>query len=192
MRVVLLGAPGSGKGTQGRRLAERYAVPYLSTGEMLRRHVRDETPLGVEARPFVDEGGLVPDDLILPAVLEQVTGAAAAAGFVLDGFPRTLRQAITAEEATVASGGLADAMVFLDVPELELTRRLTERARESGRADDQAAATIARRLQEFRTQTVPVREYYERRGILVPIDAVGPVGEVCDRIVGGLDALHGH
>jgi len=191
MRVVLLGAPGSGKGTQGRRLAARYGVAYLSTGEMLRDQLRGDTPLGRAARPYVDAGGLVPDELIVPAVLDELTGPQAPAGYVLDGFPRSLSQAMAAEDATADGGGLADAVVFLDVPEGELTRRLAERARDAGRADDQSVAIIERRMQAFRTRTMPLREYYEQRGNLVPIVAVGVVDEVADRIDTALDARRG-
>lgn len=189
MHVVLLGAPGSGKGTQGRWLAGRNGIAYFSTGEWLRRQVRDATPLGLAARPYMDAGGLVPDELIVAAVLAELTGPHAPAGYVLDGFPRTLSQAMAAEEATANAGGLADAVVFLDVPDEELTRRLAERARDAGRVDDQSVATIGRRMQEFRTRTMPLREYYERRGILVSIEAVGAVDEIADHIDAVLDAM---
>ena len=149
MRVLMLGAPGSGKGTHGPRIAERYAIPYVSTGEMLRRHIRDGTPLGQAAKPYVDQGDLVPDDLILSVVLGELAGPRSSAGYVLDGFPRTLAQALAADKATAEAGGAADAVVFLDVPHDELKRRLAERARVSGRADDQAQAVVRQRMIEF-------------------------------------------
>ena len=191
MRVLMLGAPGSGKGTHGPRIAERYAIPYVSTGEMLRRHIRDGTPLGQAAKPYVDQGDLVPDDLILSVVLGELTGPRSSAGYVLDGFPRTLAQALAADKATAEAGGAADAVVFLDVPHEELKRRLAERARVSGRADDQAQAVVRQRMIEFETKTLPLRDYYERRGVLIPVDAVGPVDAVTDRIFAALDRVVG-
>ncbi len=154
MRVLMLGAPGSGKGTQGPRIAERYAIPFVSTGEMLRRHIGDGTPLGQAAKPYVDRGDLVPDDLILSVVLGEMAGPASPAGYVLDGFPRTLPQALAADKATAEAGGAADAVVFLDVPPEELMRRLAERARMSGRVDDQAEAVVRQRMIEFETKTL--------------------------------------
>ena len=112
VRVLMLGAPGSGKGTHGPRIAERYAIPYVSTGEMLRRHIGDRTPLGQAAKPYVDQGDLVPDDLMLSVVLGELIGPSSQPGYVLDGFPRTLPQAIAADEATAEAGGAADAVVF--------------------------------------------------------------------------------
>jgi len=188
-RVVLLGAPGAGKGTYGQRIAQRYAVPYVSTGEMLRRDIRDGTPLGVTVRPYVEQGALVPDDLILAAVLARLTGPDSRDGYVLDGFPRTVPQAIAADAATAERGGLADAVVFLDVPEEELLRRIARRARVSGRVDDQADGVIAHRLQEYATKTTPVRDYYERKGVLTSIEAVGPEEDVTSRTFADLDRV---
>jgi adenylate kinase len=189
MRVLLLGAPGSGKGTQGPRIAEHYGVPYVSAGELLRGHVRDGTELGRAAQPYMDRGDLVPDDLVLAMILSLLTGPESSNGYVLDGFPRTLPQAIAADEATKEAGGAADAVVSLDVPQDELTRRLQHRATESGRADDQTEATVRHRMREYETKTAPLRDYYQRRGILIPIDATASPDDVSHRIFDALDAL---
>ena len=188
MRVLLLGAPGSGKGTQGPRIAEHCGVPYVSTGELLRGHVRDGTKLGRAAQPYMDRGDLVPDDLVLAMILSLLTDPESSNGYVLDGFPRTLPQAIAADEATKEAGGAADAVVSLDVPQDELTRRLQQRATESGRADDQTEATVRHRMHEYETKTAPLRDYYQRRGILVPIDATTSPDDVSHRIFAALDA----
>jgi adenylate kinase len=187
MRVILLGAPGSGKGTQGPRIAERYAAPYVSTGELLRGQIRDGTPVGRIAQPYVDRGDLVPDDLMLEMVLGMLTESS----FVLDGFPRTRHQAVAADEATRDAGGAADVVVFLDAPRDELTRRLEQRALKAGRTDDQTEATVRRRMHEYDTKTVPVRDYYQERGILVPVDAAASPDDVTRRIFAALDALSG-
>ena len=188
MRVVLLGAPGSGKGTHGRRIAERYGIPYLSTGELLRRHISDGTELGKAVQPYVYRGDLVPDELILSGVLSELQEQRTRAGYILDGFPRTLSQAMAADQA-MNTDGIADAVVFLDVPQDELLYRIHERARQSGRTDDQSDAVISRRMAEFAAKTLPVRDYYERRGFLRPVDAVGSVDEVTGRILAALDEL---
>ena len=188
MRALLLGAPGSGKGTQGPRIAQHYRVPYVSSGELLRQQIRAGTRLGRAAQPYVDCGELVPDDVVLPLVLDFLTRPELSDGYVLDGFPRTINEAIAADEAAQSAGGVADAVVFLDVPKDELVRRLERRAPRSGRADDQANDVIRRRMREYETKTAPLRRYYEERGVLVPIDATAPADEVTRRILVALDA----
>ncbi len=187
MRVVLLGAPGSGKGTHGRRVAERYGIAYLSTGDLLRRHISDRTALGLAGQPYVDRGDLVPDELILSAVLGELSDERVPAGYLLDGFPRTRAQAVAADQIGAARGGIADAVVYLDVPQEELLRRIADRAGQSGRTDDQSEAAIARRLAEFAAKTLPLRDYYDERGLLRSVDGVGSVDEVTGRILAALD-----
>ena len=188
MRILLLGPPGSGKGTQGPRIAERYDVPYVSTGELLRRHIRAGTSLGRAAQPYVDEGRLVPEELIMSVIIGLLTSPESSRGYVLDGFPRTVREAVGADRATEDAGGAADAVVFLDVPRDELIRRLENRATESGRADDRHENIVRNRMREYETKTAPLRDYYQRRGVLVLVDAAAPVDEVTQRIFVALDA----
>ena len=190
MRVLLLGPPGSGKGTQGPRIAKRYRVPYVSSGELLRGHIRDGTQVGRAAQPYVERGDLVPDDLAIAVVIDLLTGPESSKGYVLDGFPRTPAEAVAADEATKEAGGAADAVIFLDVPPDELARRLEHRAQDSGRTDDQAEAVIRHRMHEYETKTAPLRDYYQRRGILVPIDAAASADDVTRRIFAALDRLH--
>jgi adenylate kinase len=176
MRIILLGAPGSGKGTQGRALAERFGVRHVSTGDLLRAHIAEGTELGREVAPYVEQGELVPDDLMLQVAGAAATEAAQEGGYVLDGFPRTLAQA---ERAYDLAGPdvQADAVVYLAVPDNVVRERLAARAA-AGRIDDADPKVIERRLQVFHDQTGPLLEFYRNRGILVPVDAVQPPDEV--------------
>jgi len=182
VRVLLLGAPGSGKGTQGERIAARYRIPHISSGDLLRAHVEAGTPLGRAVQPYLASGNLVPDELILSMIRNELAEPAAAGGYVLDGFPRTVEQA---RVATEIDDGL-DAVLFLDVPPRELVDRLAERADRDGRADDQRRATVEHRLRVYDERTRPLLDHYRRRGLLVPIDASGSIEEIADRIAAAL------
>ena len=179
MRLVLLGPPGAGKGTQAAFLSERYDIPHISTGDILRANVADATPLGTEAKTYMDAGQLVPDEVVIGMVDNRIAEADAKEGFLLDGFPRTAGQARALEELLGDERAL-DAVLRFVAEEEELVRRLLGRAEEQGRTDDNED-TIRARLEEFRTKTAPLVDYYEERGLLVGIDAVGPVEEVRER-----------
>jgi adenylate kinase len=188
MRLLLLGAPGSGKGTQGARLAERYDARHVSTGDLLREEVAQQSELGRAVRPYMERGDLVPDELILATVLEQVLGPDTPTSFVLDGFPRTVAQAQAAYERAVEVERTLHAVVFLDIGHDELLARLEQRGRDSGRADD-TAATALHRIEEYEQKTLPLLDYYSGRDILLRVDAVGEVDEVTGRIFAALDGL---
>ena len=188
MQIVLLGAPGSGKGTQGDVLAEHFGVPHVSSGELLRMHVADGTDLGREVASFLARGELVPDDLVLAVVGDALSGAFEAGGYVLDGIPRTLAQAERAYALAKPAGLLADAVVYLDVPDAVARERLVGRA-ETGRADDADAAVIERRLQVFHADTRPLLDFYRERGILRTVDAVQPVAAVSAAILEALRSV---
>lgn len=188
MRLLLLGAPGSGKGTQGVRLAERYGARHVSTGDLLRAQVADQTDLGQRAQPYMDRGDLVPDELILAMVLDDVLGPDSPESFILDGFPRTVAQARAAYEQAVRYGRTLHAVVCLDIAHDELVARLDQRGRESGRADD-TAETVRHRIEEYEQKTLPLLDYYNGRDILLRVDAVGEVDEVTQRIWQALDAM---
>ena len=178
MRVVLLGPPGAGKGTQADRIADRFQLVHLSTGDILRANVADGTPLGEVAQAYLDSGELVPDEVVVAMMLERLTQPDCKRGFLLDGFPRSVAQASALDEHLAGLGAPLDAAINLEVAEEELLHRLAGR----GRADDNAQ-TIHNRLQVFAASTRPLLDYYEERGLLFSVAAVGTVDEVSERIL---------
>ena len=180
MRLVLVGPPGAGKGTQAVRLAEQLDVPHISTGDLFRANLADETPLGLEAKKYMDAGDLVPDSVTVGMVKDRLADADAAKGFILDGFPRTTSQADSLAEILSGLGVELDAVVQLEVPEEELVQRLLGR----GRTDD-TEQVIRRRQQVYRDETAPLLQYYADR--LVVVDAVGEVAEITNRVTAALD-----
>lgn len=191
LRALLLAAPGAGKGTQGQRLAQLYGVPHLATGDLLRSNVAGGTPLGVEAKGYMDRGELVPDQLVVDMVSGRIDGPEPLQGFVLDGFPRTLVQARQSYTWGRLKGRTFHAVISLLVPEDELIRRLLERGRESGRSDDNEE-TIRNRLTVYGEQTAPLLDFYRGRDILLEVDGTGSVAEVTDRIRVALGPLDIH
>lgn len=188
LRALLLAPPGAGKGTQGDRLAEAYDVPHLATGDMLRQHVAEGTPVGLEAKRFMDRGELVPDRFVVDLVARHLAGDEPLPGFVLDGFPRTLAQAKTAYDWGRAHDRTFHAVISLDVPDDELVRRLLERGIRSGRTDD-TEDTIRNRLAVYATSTQPLLDFYRDRGVLLELDGTGEVHEVTQRVRDVLDPL---
>jgi adenylate kinase len=178
-RLLILGPPGAGKGTQAELLCRVLGIPHVSTGEMLRDHVARGTELGIRAKEIMDTGDLVPDDIVIAMVEERLTDADAACGFLLDGFPRTLAQAEALDEAIAASP--LDGVVVVDVPEDEIVRRMLAR----GRSDD-TEESVRTRLALYREQTEPLIGFYEDGGGVTRVDGVGGVEEVLARIVGAL------
>lgn len=185
MRVVLLGPPGAGKGTQAVRIAAEYGIPHIATGEIFRSNVRDETELGVAARRFMDAGDLVPDHVVNAMVAERLTRPDCHDGFLLDGYPRTLPQAEELEAVLAREQTPLDVVLCFEVAAEELVSRLSGRAAREGRADDDAEV-IARRLEVYRTQTAPLQKFYAERGLLRPVEAAGPVEEVTRRALSAL------
>ncbi len=181
MRIVFLGPPGSGKGTQAKLLAERLGVPAISTGDILRAAVRDRTPLGLKAQAIMEKGELVSDELIVALIRERIAEKDARDGFILDGFPRTLEQGRALEEMLAASGESLTAAVSFGVPEAALVERMLSRARAEGRADDRPE-TIRERLRVYREKTEPLAGFYTERGLLADVDGVGSIEEVAARV----------
>lgn len=188
LRALLLAPPGAGKGTQGERIAQVYGVPHLATGDLLRRHVADATPLGGEAKGYMDRGELVPDRLVVDVIVDRIAGSSPPAGFVLDGFPRTLAQARQSYDWGRAKGRTFHAVISLQVAEDELVRRLIERGKRSGRTDDNEE-TIRNRLAVYAEHTEPLLDFYRGRDILIEVDGMGPVPEVTARIRDALGPL---
>ncbi len=185
MRIVFLGPPGAGKGTQAARLAARFGLAAVATGDIFRANVAQRTPLGKAAQRYMDRGDLVPDEVVIGMVRERLAEPDCGDGFLLDGFPRTVAQAQALDRHLAALGAPLDAVVFFDVAEGELFQRLAGRSVELGRSDD-GERTIRHRLEVFATKTRPLIHYYMRRRLLAMVDAVGPVDEVTARIVGCL------
>lgn len=191
LNIVIFGAPGSGKGTQSARLIDAYGLYHISTGELLRDHIKRGTELGVTADQFISKGQLIPDDLmirILDDVLENE--AAAKKGVVFDGFPRTIPQADALEELLAKRGSQLDAVIGLDVPEDELVHRMLARGKETGRADDNIE-TIKNRLDVYHNQTLPLRKYYEEKGKYIAVNGTGIVDEIFANISRQLHDLTG-
>lgn len=181
MRIVFLGPPGSGKGTQAKLLAERLNVPAISTGEILREAVRQKTPLGLQAQAVMEKGELVSDDLILALIAARIAERDARGGFILDGFPRTLAQAQAFDAMLAKTGESLSTALNFAVPEAELTQRMLSRAQAEGRADDRPE-TIRERLRVYREKTEPLIGFYRDRDLLASVDGVGAVAEIAHRI----------
>ena len=181
MRIVLLGAPGAGKGTQGVALAERFGVPHVSSGELLRAEMDSDSELGRLVRGSVSRGELVPDELVLSVVGRAVNEAMETGGYILDGFPRTVEQAKRAFELAVPAGVDADYVVYLAVPDDMVRERLA--GRHEGRVDDGDPAVVQRRLELFHAETEPLLQFYRDRGILQEVDARGTPEEVREKVL---------
>ncbi len=188
MRILLLAPPGAGKGTQGKRLSEHYGVPHIATGDLLREHVERGTEVGKAVKRQLDAGELVSDELVLKMVQEALESSDAPQGYILDGFPRTLRQAIAGHEAAEPLGLAAQGAVYLAADEPELIRRLLHRAEEEGRTDD-TEDVIRQRLQTYEQETAPVIDHYRGRGMLFDVDGTQAIEKVTDDIVAALDRM---
>ena len=181
MRLVLLGAPGSGKGTQAARLKTALGVPHISTGDMLRTAVAAGTAMGLKAKAVMDAGQLVSDDILLGMLEDRLAQADAKAGFILDGYPRNLAQANALDHLLAKLGQPLDAVVKLDVPNEAIIGRCEIRFKAEGRADDNPD-TVRKRLGVYAEQTAPVADFYASRGKLQVVDGVGELAEVTARI----------
>ena len=180
MYLMILGAPGSGKGTQGKLLAEFLKVPQVSTGELLRAAVKQGTVLGKEAKKYMDRGDLVPDSVILGLIREILDAKEAAGGVMMDGFPRTVAQAQAVDKLLAEKKAKVDRVVLLDVAEEELIKRLLGRAAKEGRSDDNLES-IKQRLKVYHDQTAPLISYYEKQGVVKRVPGMGSVDDIQQR-----------
>lgn len=208
MNLILLGPPGAGKGTQAKMLVETYGIPQISTGDMLREAVKNQTQLGLEAKKYMDAGQLVPDEVVIGLVKERLGRDDCAQGFMLDGFPRTVPQAEALDKVLAEMGKGIDHVISIEVPNDELLKRLTGRrtCRNCGQGyhvvfdppkkdgvcdkcggelyqrDDDNEATVANRLKVYEESTKPLIDYYQAKGLLRPIDGVGAITQIFERI----------
>lgn len=187
MRLLIMGPPGAGKGTQAKLIGEHYQIPAISTGDIFRALQTAETPLAVQVREIMASGGYVSDEITNAIVAERLGQSDCAGGFLLDGYPRTLPQVDTLDATLADSGAKLDAVVSLTADTDEVVARLLKRAEIDGRADDNED-TIRVRLQVYADQTAPLIEVYRTRGVLVEVDGLGAIEQVSTRIFAALDA----
>jgi len=187
MKLLLIGPPGAGKGTQASKLSEVFGIPAISTGDIFRENVKNETPLGVEAKSYMDKGEYVPDDLTNKLVRERLKTPDCVNGFLLDGYPRTADQVEELDSILKETNSKLDAVVQLTADSEEVVRRLAKRAIEQGRSDD-TEDVLRNRLSVYEEQTAPLISVYESRGLLVRVDGLGEIAEVTQRITKALDS----
>lgn len=184
-RFLLIGPPGAGKGTQAEQLSQTFSIPAISTGDIFRHNVKNETELGKKAKAFMDRGEYVPDSLTNDLVRDRLTQGDVAQGFLLDGYPRTAEQVVELDAILAEADTKLDAVILLTADTDEVVRRLLGRAQEQGRADD-TEDVIRRRLEVYEEQTAPLIDIYAGRGLVLRIDGLGEVAEVTKRIVDAL------
>jgi adenylate kinase len=188
MRLIIMGPPGAGKGTQATFVAEHFGIPAISTGDIFRANVAEGTPLGIEAKRYMDAGEYVPDEITNKMVRNRIDEPDAEPGFLLDGYPRTLAQVEELDGMVEFTGHRLDAAVVLTVDAEEIVQRLLQRADVEGRADD-SEDVIRRRQEVYREQTEPLIDVYRERGILIEVDGMGEVDQVTKRIFEALDVV---
>ncbi len=190
MKLIIMGPPGAGKGTQAKVVAERLGIPAISTGDIFRSNVSEQTELGIEAKRYMDAGDYVPDEITNGMVRDRIAEPDATGGFLLDGYPRTLAQVEELDAMLAAQGNELDAVLLLTVDEDEVVERLARRARDEGRSDD-TEDVIRHRQEVYGEQTAPLIEVYDERGLLVRVDGMGTVDEVTSRVFDALDETNG-
>jgi adenylate kinase len=188
MNLLLIGPPGSGKGTQGQLLSDRFGLAHIAAGDLLRAEVEAETPIGKAVADYLDRGELVPDEVVIELLMPAVVRAVENGGYVLDGFPRSVGQALVARKLAEEVGATPDAVIYLEASRDELVRRILERAKLEGRSDD-TAEVIHNRLQIFDEATHPLVDYYRSRGLLHVVDANQSEEVVAERILAAIGNL---
>ncbi len=190
LNVVLFGPPGAGKGTQAVNLIEKYKLVHLSTGDILRGELAAKSPLGLEAKKFMDKGELVPDEVVIGMIEGKIDQNTGAKGFIFDGFPRTKAQAGALDKMLNKKNATISIMVALDVEKQELVNRLMGRGKVSGRADDQDINVIENRIAVYNRETAPVIDYYSAQGKFKPVNGMGTIDEIFSRLCNEIDKVH--
>ncbi|MFC2125598.1 adenylate kinase [Bacteroidota bacterium] len=189
LNIVLFGPPGAGKGTQSEKIIERYQLVHISTGDLFRKHTNEGTELGRLARKYIDNGDLVPDDVVIRMVEVKINSETEAKGFIFDGFPRTVNQAKALDELMKKNKMVISGMVCLDVDEEELKTRILERAKTSGRVDDQDEEKINNRIRVYNDETLPVAAYYNGQDKYYEVQGIGSIDNIFNTITSVLDKL---
>ena len=189
LNLILFGPPGSGKGTQATKLVEKYGLLHISTGDLFRYEMGNNTPLGQEAKSYIDKGELVPDSVTIGMLKNKMDKHPQAHGFILDGFPRTVAQAEALDQLLAESHTQVSVLVAMDVDDAELTERLLERGKTSGRADDRNPEIIANRIQVYKDQTTPVADHYATQGKTRLVNGIGSIEEVFERLCKEIDVV---
>ena len=192
MKIIMLGAPGAGKGTQAKKIAAKYAIPHISTGDIFRANIKNNTELGQKAKTYMDKGELVPDELVVDLIMDRFKEADCANGYVLDGFPRTIPQAEALDKALSANGESVDYAINVEVPDENIINRMSGRRACVGcdacgekliLRDDDKPETVKNRLSVYHEQTQPLIEYYSGKGVLKEVDGTQPMDDVFAAIV---------
>ena len=190
LNIVLFGPPGAGKGTQSELLIKKYGLVHFSTGDILRAEIAANTPLGIEAKSFMEKGQLVPDSVVIGMIGNKIEANKTAKGLIFDGFPRTTAQAVALDTIMKEKGLKISGMIALEVGEDELIARLLERGKVSGRADDQDRSIITNRIAVYNKETYPVKDFYESQGKYKGIYGIGEINEIFGNICNAITALN--
>jgi len=185
---IIFGPPGSGKGTQSEKLIEKYGLKHLSTGDLLRSELANQTPLGMEARKFMDRGQLVPDEVVIGMISSAIDANPGINGFLFDGFPRTTAQAEALDKLLALNKTELAVVLFLKVPDDELISRMVNRAKTSGRSDDADETIQRKRLEVYKKDTLPVAEYYKKAGKVVEVEGVGTIDNIFGKLSAEIDS----
>lgn len=187
LNIVLFGPPGAGKGTQSEKLIDHYKLTHISTGDLFRKHLNEGTELGLLAKKYMNEGNLVPDSVVIGMVDEKIKSTPDVKGFIFDGFPRTVPQAEALDALLNAKGTPISGMLALDVPEEELFKRIKERGKTSGRADDQDDDKVRNRIKVYNDETLPVATYYKEQGKFAEIYGIGEIEAIFKKLCTEID-----
>jgi adenylate kinase len=190
LNIILFGPPGAGKGTQSDKLINTMHFVHLSTGDILRAELAAQTELGIKAKPFMDKGELVPDEVLIGMIKRKISDNMNAPGFIFDGFPRTVAQAQALDKMLADEKIPISALIALDVEHNELVNRLLGRGKESGRADDQNIDVIENRIKVYNNSTIPVMDFYKAQGKLKLIDGMGTIDDIFERIMKAIEEVN--